>query len=83
MGFLESLRAKYELHRLQQRYTRRDKRTTFYSGAQYVDGEYVYNISPASSSKSNSSFGSGGRKDLMATVNVKEILARKRQSRVF
>ncbi|KAF2772611.1 hypothetical protein EJ03DRAFT_250165, partial [Teratosphaeria nubilosa] len=45
MGLLTSLRAKYELYRLEQRYTKREKRTTFISGAQYVDGEYVYNVS--------------------------------------
>ncbi|EMC95577.1 hypothetical protein BAUCODRAFT_43729, partial [Baudoinia panamericana UAMH 10762] len=58
MGLLESLRAKYELYRLEQRYTRREKRTTFISGAQYVDGEYVYNVVSPTSSKSSSSFGS-------------------------
>jgi len=42
MGLIDSLRSKYELYRLEQRYTRRDKRTTWVSGAQYVDGEYVY-----------------------------------------
>lgn len=42
MGLITSLRSKYELYRLEQRYTRREKRTTFASGATYVDGEYVY-----------------------------------------
>ncbi|KAF2152494.1 hypothetical protein K461DRAFT_321491 [Myriangium duriaei CBS 260.36] len=42
MGLIDTLRSKYELYRLEQRYTRRDKRTTFASGATYVDGEYVY-----------------------------------------
>src|SRR3954451_4926879 len=36
-----------ELFRLEQRYTRRKRRTTFISNAQYVDGEYVY-TSPVS-----------------------------------
>ncbi|TKA45536.1 hypothetical protein B0A54_04075 [Friedmanniomyces endolithicus] len=66
MGLLDSLREKYDLYRLEQRYTRRDKRTTFTSGASYVDGEYVYNhssplASPTASAKSSgssSSFGS-------------------------
>lgn len=31
-----------ELYRLEQRYTRRSKRTTFISDATYVDGEYIY-----------------------------------------
>lgn len=62
MGLIDSLRAKYELYRLEQRYTKREKRTTFISGAQYVDGEYVYQ-SPADSpsfSKTGESFRSGG-----------------------
>ncbi|KAK0283766.1 hypothetical protein LTR35_006225 [Friedmanniomyces endolithicus] len=65
MGLLTSLREKIDLYRLEQRYTRRDKRTTFTSGASYVDGEYVYNHSSpssptasAKSSGSSSSFGS-------------------------
>ncbi|KAK1076163.1 hypothetical protein LTR33_009189 [Friedmanniomyces endolithicus] len=66
MGLLTSLREEYDLYRLEQRYTRRDKRTTFNSGASYVDGEYVYNhsspSSPTASAKSSgstsSSFGS-------------------------
>lgn len=84
MGFMENLRNKYELYKLEQRYTRREKRTTFYSGAQYVDGEYVY--SPTSSTKSGSSFGSGSKR--MSTIQVKEIFSsngnsNKRSSRIF
>ncbi|OQO11517.1 hypothetical protein B0A48_03244 [Cryoendolithus antarcticus] len=33
MGLMDNLRAKYDLYRLEQRYTRRDKRTTFISNA--------------------------------------------------
>lgn len=84
MGFMENLRSKYELYKLEQRYTRRDKRTTFCSGAQYVDGEYVY--SPTSSTKSASSFGSATSKR-MSTIQVKEIFTpgsgNKRSSRMF
>ncbi|KAF2227904.1 hypothetical protein BDZ85DRAFT_277770 [Elsinoe ampelina] len=48
MGLITTPRSKYELYRLEQRYTRRDKRTTFASGAVYVDGEYIYaNGAPA------------------------------------
>ncbi|KAJ9193507.1 hypothetical protein DTO166G4_2541 [Paecilomyces variotii] len=43
MGFIEKLQSKIELYRLEQRYTRRKHRSTFHSGVQYVDGEYVYN----------------------------------------
>ncbi|KAF2455415.1 hypothetical protein BDY21DRAFT_373487 [Lineolata rhizophorae] len=51
MGLIEKLQARLELYRLEQRYTRREKRTTFISDATYVDGEYVY-VDPASSPKS-------------------------------
>lgn len=82
MGFMDHLRNKYELYKLEQRYTRRDKRTTFASGAQYVDGEYVY--SPTSSTKSGSGSFGGKR---MSTVQVKEIFSSggggKRASRIF
>jgi hypothetical protein len=48
MGFLDSIRAKVELYRLEQRYTHRNKRTTFTTGARYVDGEYIFDESPGS-----------------------------------
>ena len=42
-GLIERIQAKIELFRLEQRYTRRrNRRSTFVSGAIYVDGEYVY-----------------------------------------
>lgn len=57
MGFLTSLRAKLELTQLERRYTRRrESRTTFRSGAQYRDGEYVYPSSPAVSNPSQSTY---------------------------
>ncbi|KAF2711474.1 hypothetical protein K504DRAFT_475317 [Pleomassaria siparia CBS 279.74] len=55
MGLIEKLQARLELYRLEQRYTRREKRTTFYSDAQYVDGEYVMASSPTSMNSSTSS----------------------------
>ncbi|RPA79143.1 hypothetical protein BJ508DRAFT_328555 [Ascobolus immersus RN42] len=42
MGFLDKLQHRYELYKLEQRYTKRHRRTTFISEATYVDGEYVY-----------------------------------------
>ncbi|KAJ5679781.1 hypothetical protein N7462_008025 [Penicillium macrosclerotiorum] len=42
MGLIDKLQAKLELYRLEQRYARRKHRSTFSTGAQYVDGEYVY-----------------------------------------
>lgn len=73
MGFMDSIKAKYDLYRLEQRYTRRDKRKTFASGAQYVDGEYVYVNSPTSSTTSNNSWGStmGGNPSNKRTASVR------------
>ncbi|KAI6810428.1 hypothetical protein KC340_g18558 [Hortaea werneckii] len=82
MGLIDSLRSKYELYRLEQRYTRRDKRTTFASGAQYVDGEYIYSPTPTSTTTSGSSttksngFGA-------SVVGVKEVFGNRRGSRIF
>lgn len=93
-NLMENLRAKYELYRLEQRYTKRQNRTTFISGAQYIDGEYVYNTnpvsppskSPSSSTKSNQSDSSWAGKRL-PNVKVAEIFStsgvKKRVSRVF
>ena len=81
MGLMDSLRNKYEIYRLEQRYTKRDKRTTFTSGAHYVDGEYVYNISSPTSAKSGNSFGSKASR--MSTIKVAEVFSSKRQSRAF
>ena len=81
MGLMDSLRNKYELYRLEQRYTKREKRTAFISGAQYVDGEYVYMSSPTSS-KSSSSFGSGWSGKRSPSVRVQEVF-NKRQSRIY
>jgi hypothetical protein len=45
---MDLIHQKIELFRLEQRYTRRrNRRSTFVSEAQYVDGEYIY--SPTSS----------------------------------
>jgi len=82
MGLIDSLRSKYELYRLEQRYTKRQNRTTFISGAHYVDGEYVYNISSPTSAKSGNSFGSS-KASRMSTIKVAEVLSNKRQSRAF
>jgi hypothetical protein len=74
MGLFDSLRAKLEIYRLEQRYTRRDKRTTWVSGAQYVDGEYVYgNESSVSSPTSSTSSKSSGFTGKMAGVKVAEV----------
>ncbi|KAF2478019.1 uncharacterized protein BDR25DRAFT_205901 [Lindgomyces ingoldianus] len=75
MGLIEKLQARLELYRLEQRYTRREKRTTFFSDAQYVDGEYVYASSPTStkSSSSNSSSTNSRRFSKAPVVRIKEL----------
>jgi len=64
-----------ELYRLEQRYTRREKRTTFFSDAQYVDGEYVYTSSPTSSktSSTNSTANSSRRFSKMPGIKIREL----------
>ncbi|KAK3072090.1 hypothetical protein LTR53_007478 [Teratosphaeriaceae sp. CCFEE 6253] len=83
MGLLDSLRAKYDIYRLEQRYTKRDKRTTFTSGAHYVNGEYVYNVSSPTSTKSGNSFGSAGAGSRISTMKVGQVFGGKRGSRAF
>jgi len=57
VNLLDLLHQKIEIFRLEQRYTkRRNRRSTFVSEAQYVDGEYVY--SPTSSYSTKCSAGS-------------------------
>jgi hypothetical protein len=70
VSWIEKLQAKLELYRLEQKYTRRDKRTTFYSDAQYVDGEYVYATSPTSQSTNNST---SSRWSKVPGVRIKEL----------
>ena len=67
-----------ELYRLEQRYTRREKRSTFISEARYVDGEYVYTASPSSSTKSAATTTSTSSRRFskmpsMTAVRVKEL----------
>lgn len=69
-----------ELYRLEQRYTRRDKRTTFISDARYVDGEYVYSsnmVSPYSSGSSGSTGSTASRRwSKMPSAAVREFTGR-------
>ncbi|KAI1260293.1 hypothetical protein F5Y18DRAFT_259542 [Xylariaceae sp. FL1019] len=56
MGFFEKIQQRFEIYRLEQRYTRnRHRRSTFVSNAMYVDGEYVYQTPSSTGSSSNSS----------------------------
>jgi hypothetical protein len=82
MGLFETLRAKLEIYRLEQRYTRRDKRSTWVSGAQYVNGEYVYgNESTVTSPTSSTSSRGGGFTGKMAGVKVAEVFSSKSDRR--
>lgn len=57
VNLIDLLHQKLELFRLEQRYTRRrNRRSTFVSEAQYVDGEYIY--SPTSTYSAKCSAGS-------------------------
>ncbi|KAF2134872.1 hypothetical protein P153DRAFT_278877 [Dothidotthia symphoricarpi CBS 119687] len=71
MGFFDKLQARLELYRLEQRYTRREKRTTFISDAHYVDGEYVYASSPSSAKTSSST--NSKRFSKLPAVRIKEM----------
>lgn len=75
MGIIDNLRAKYEVYRLEQRYTKRDKRTTFASAAQYVDGEYIYRSEPVAS-KSFGGSSENWQAKRSASVRVKEMVGR-------
>jgi len=55
MGFMNKLQSKLELFKLEQRYTKRSRRTTFISEAYYVDGEYVYELPPNMTNSGQSS----------------------------
>ncbi|KAF2800616.1 hypothetical protein K505DRAFT_228446 [Melanomma pulvis-pyrius CBS 109.77] len=77
MGLIEKLQARLELYRLEQRYTRREKRTTFVSDAQYVDGEYVTASSPTSTksyeSNSTSTSKASRRMSKGPAVRIREL----------
>jgi hypothetical protein len=61
-------RPELEIFRLEQRYTRRRQHRSLYqSGAQYVDGEYIY-TSPQSTGGSVSGRGNGMRKSATSGV---------------
>ena len=80
MGFMDSIRAKVELYRLEQRYARRDKRTTFTTGARYVDGEYIFDhsSSPGSPTGSTGSWqhSTTSSKRGSTAIKVKELMSR-------
>lgn len=92
MGLLAHLRDKLELYKLEQKYTKRTKRSGYVSGAQYVDGEYVYSATSlprgtapitlkAGPAGYDSAAGGGWMEKRDSTARVKQIL--KRQSAMF
>ncbi|KAK5456904.1 hypothetical protein LTS15_004684 [Exophiala xenobiotica] len=70
MGLFNKLQSKLELYRLEQKYARRKNRLTYNTGAQYVDGEYVYPSggdyldSPVSANSTGSSGSSNKRRTM-------------------
>jgi hypothetical protein len=80
MNLIDLLHQKLELFRLEQRYTRRrNRRSTFVSEAQYVDGEYIY--SPTSSYSAKCSAGSSDS-DEAADKESKETKSSRRMSKM-
>jgi hypothetical protein len=77
MNLIDLFHQKIELFRLEQRYTRRrNRRSTFVSEAQYVDGEYIY--SPTSSYSAKCSAGNSDSEE--ADRRSKESKGSKRMS---
>jgi len=78
MHLMDLISKKLELFRLEQRYTRRrNRRSTFVSEAQYVDGEYIYSPTSSFSTKN-----SAGASDSEETEASKEIKASRRMSKM-
>jgi hypothetical protein len=74
MNLIDLVYQKIELFRLEQRYTRRrNRRSTFVSEAQYVDGEYIYspnsNYSVKCSAGSSDDDEDSGSKDSQRKVS--------------
>ncbi len=78
MHLIDLIQSKLELFRLEQRYTRRrNRRSTFVSEAQYVDGEYVYSPTSQYSAKC-----SAGGSDSDETEVSKESKVSRRMSKM-
>ncbi|KAJ5503928.1 hypothetical protein N7463_006802 [Penicillium fimorum] len=58
-GKIINIEAELEIYRLEQRYARRKHRSTFSTGAQYVDGEYVYSNGASSPTSTVSKHSTG------------------------
>jgi len=82
MNLIDLIHAKLELFRLEQRYTkRRNRRSTFVSDAQYVDGEYVYAPSSPSKRASVVRFSSAESEESAASAQDGSDVAREKGSR--
>ncbi|XMA13999.1 hypothetical protein WAI453_006790 [Rhynchosporium graminicola] len=82
MHLLDLIHSKLELFRLEQRYTRRrNRRSTFFSEAQYVDGEYIHSPTSQYSTKGSAS-GSSDSDETTAEFASKETKASRRLSKM-
>lgn len=71
-----------ELFRLEQRYTRRrNRRSTFVSEAQYVDGEYIYSPTSTYSTKCSAAGGSASSDSEAETKESSDIGGKERESK--
>ena len=78
VNIFDLISQKIELFRLEQRYTRRrNRRSTFVSEAQYVDGEYIYSPTSTYSAKC-----SAGGSDSEEESRSKESKGSKRLSKM-
>ncbi|QIW98479.1 hypothetical protein AMS68_003997 [Peltaster fructicola] len=73
---------KLEFYKLEQKYTRRDKRTTFHSDARYVNGEYIYNDNKSSSTQDRGSVSFNRELKRTISTRVSEIFP-DRRSKIF
>ncbi|KAK0101557.1 hypothetical protein ONS95_006722 [Cadophora gregata] len=81
MNLIDLINSKLELFRLEQRYTRRrNRRSTFVSEAQYVDGEYIY--SPTSQHSVKCSAAGSSDSEEVTGVASKEAKSSRRMSKM-
>ena len=83
MGLFDLLQQKIEVFRLEQRYTkRRNRRSTFVSEAQYVNGEYIYSPTSSYSAKCTASSSDSEEPESPSSDMSKESKAYRRMSRM-
>jgi hypothetical protein len=81
VNIFDLISQKIELFRLEQRYTRRrNRRSTFVSEAQYVDGEYIY--SPTSTYSAKCSAGGSDSEEESRSKESKESKGSRRLSKM-